>query len=817
MNWLSHIRQRLSARPDSEHEQALIRMLFVALISAWLFSFGITEAYIWCAAYLLVSLLLLIWIIISPAINPARRIAGAVGDMAAISSALYLGNEFAAILLAVYLWVITGNGFRYGIRYMLIATVLAGGGFSTVVWLSPFWQQHIWFSSAILLTMIIVPLYMASLIKKLHQAIALAEEANHAKSRFIANMSHELRTPLNGIIGMNDLSLSTRQTTDQKHFALVIKESAYHLLGLIERILDMAKIEEGKIDLLEEAFDLHQLMQGIVAMFEGQTSEKDIRMHLHIDPEVPFALIGSPRHLKQILINIIGNAVKFTEQGSVNISVELAENCTDTRLVFTVRDTGIGIAESVQEKIFGLFTQADSSITRRFGGTGLGTAIAKELTEIMGGAISLDSAEGQGSIFTITLPFTRQSKIPEAQDLSQTNILLLQEQGQGEHFNSALDSWGAHYTEIEDATILLSRLVDAQSMGQSYDTVIVDRNALSCNPELISHAIRDNHKLSGLNIILFEPNQSPASDLLMIDAGFSSVLHRPVQASLLFNALHVASVAHQSADVISMADVIEKKRALKPLNILLAEDNLVNQQVMQEILRRAGHTVAIAQDGEAALDALSGEQTFDLVLLDLNMPKISGLDVLKQFRFMDTSANMPVLMLSADALPDTIHACMEAGANDYLTKPIHASALLEKISFYSEQNKPAPETRNLAADPRQDDGDNAVLDVEIIDELFGFIQSDDKCRHLIQSFESSGGKHLAQLEITGKQQNTRDYLITIHTLKGSASVLGLKGITSLCQEIEGIGNAINPVEMSRYCIELRKAIKLGCQSLYDYL
>jgi len=243
----------------------------------------------------------------------------------------------------------------------------------------------------------------------------------------------------------------------------------------------------------------------------------------------------------------------------------------------------------------------------------------------------------------------------------------------------------------------------------------------------------------------------------------------------------------------------------------------VNQQVMQEILRRAGHTVAIAQDGEAALDALSGEQTFDLVLLDLNMPKISGLDVLKQFRFMDTSANMPVLMLSADALPDTIHACMEAGANDYLTKPIHASALLEKISFYSEQNKPAPETRNLAADPRQDDGDNAVLDVEIIDELFGFIQSDDKCRHLIQSFESSGGKHLAQLEITGKQQNTRDYLITIHTLKGSASVLGLKGITSLCQEIEGIGNAINPVEMSRYCIELRKAIKLGCQSLYDYL
>jgi len=301
----------------------------------------------------------------------------------------------------------------------------------------------------------------------------------------------------------------------------------------------------------------------------------------------------------------------------------------------------------------------------------------------------------------------------------------------------------------------------------------------------------------------------------MIHAGFSSVLHVPVQASLLFNAVHVGSVAHHSADVISMADVVEKKCALKSLNILLAEDNLVNQQVMQEVLSRAGHSVTIARDGEEALDALGGEQRFDLALLDLNMPRISGLDVLKQFRFMDTSANMPVLMLSADALPGTIRTCMEAGANGYLTKPIHASALLEKISFYTEQNKPEPDTSGSAAESGQDD--DTVLDEKVIDELFELIQSDDKCRHLIQSFERSSGKHLEQLEIAGKQQHTRDYLMTIHTLKGSAGVLGLKGVTSLCHEIECIGNAINPVEMSRYCIKLREAITRGCQSLHDYL
>lgn len=250
---------------------------------------------------------------------------------------------------------------------------------------------------------------------------------------------------------------------------------------------------------------------------------------------------------------------------------------------------------------------------------------------------------------------------------------------------------------------------------------------------------------------------------------------------------------------------------------MLAEDNLVNQQVMQEILRRAGHTVAIAQDGEAALDALSGEQTFDLVLLDLNMPKISGLDVLKQFRFMDTSANMPVLMLSADALPDTIKKCMEAGANDYLTKPIHATALLEKISFYTEQHQPKSKPCSSGEEPERGDERDDILDEEIVGELFGFIQSVDKCRHLIQSFENSGDKHVDHLESAGKQKDIRDYLQTIHTLKGSAGTLGMKGVTSLCLEIESIGAAIKPVEMRTYCSALRQAVRQGCQSLYDYL
>jgi two-component system sensor histidine kinase RpfC len=527
---LARLRARLAARPDTEHEQALVRVVVGALVLVYLLPgaslANLEPTLLLMLGFFLVAAVILGHLLASPGVSPARRASGIVADLLILSGLMVIEGERAAPLFLIYVWVTLANGFRFGQRYLLISLALSAVGFSFVLWRSGFWRDHLEVGLGLLFGFVALSLYVRSLVEKLFDAIARAEAANVAKRRFISVVSHEMRTPLNAIIGMSDLLRDTTLTREQADMLQTMRSSSRVMLGLVEDVLDFSKIEAGKVSLEKADFDLHALLNSTARILAAQTAAKGIELVVSIMPEVPPAVRGDPHYLRQVLINLAGNAIKFTEKGGVTLHVAVlyeAEN--RARLKFSVRDTGIGIAPEAQARIFESFTQADDSTTRRFGGTGLGTTIAKQLVDLMGGRIGVESAVGLGSTFWFEVTLEKQPERAGAVtgELAGARLLLVGfPPSESASLVAALEGWGAAPVAVPGVQEAGARLVEEISLARPYLGALI--YAERHDPKLV----REFRRLApepAPPAILAVPSVGASARFEALAAGFAAVLN----------------------------------------------------------------------------------------------------------------------------------------------------------------------------------------------------------------------------------------------------------------------------------------------------